>query len=399
MSNKQYVVPSATSPGSAGGGGTVTSVGLTAPAILNVSGSPVTTSGTLALTLATESANTVFSGPTSGGATTPTFRTLVSADLPAGTGTVTSVSGTANQIDVATGTTTPVISLDTVLIAPGTVSVPGGNLSSGANSGAAGVLNLQGSTSGTASITAPAVAGTNTNGVTFSNVILAPNGAGGTTAYGFTGAANWGMFRDATNGLIFAVGGTSTAGFQGSGKGLMVSNTGLLSFTSSGITAANIDVAVSRDSAGVLDIGSNGTAGNKGGSVNLTNLTATGIVTTKRVNVDSATTLVSGDFSLSAGWGNTAALAITVTTSKDQACCVTITTGGTGIAANPTLTLTFHDGTWTNVPVCIAHQTGGNDFISDITVTARSATAYTFQFNGTPTTAKTYEISILTMGT
>lgn len=35
-----------------------------------------------------------------------------------GTGTVTSVTGTANQIDVATGTTTPVISLDASLILP-----------------------------------------------------------------------------------------------------------------------------------------------------------------------------------------------------------------------------------------------------------------------------------------
>lgn len=38
-------------------------------------------------------------------------------------GTVTSVSGTANQISVATGTTTPVISLPAAIIAPGTVEV------------------------------------------------------------------------------------------------------------------------------------------------------------------------------------------------------------------------------------------------------------------------------------
>lgn len=74
------------------GGGTVTSVALTVPSFLSVSGSPITTSGTLAVTLATETANTIFSGPTSGGAATPTFRALVSADLPAGTGTVTSVA-------------------------------------------------------------------------------------------------------------------------------------------------------------------------------------------------------------------------------------------------------------------------------------------------------------------
>ena len=64
-------------------GGTVTSVAMTVPAEFSVAGSPVTASGTLAVTKATQSANTVFSGPTSGGAVAPTFRALVSADIPA----------------------------------------------------------------------------------------------------------------------------------------------------------------------------------------------------------------------------------------------------------------------------------------------------------------------------
>lgn len=63
------------------GAGTVTSVGLSLPSIFSVSGSPVTTSGTLTGTLATQSANLVFAGPTAGGAATPTFRSLVTADL------------------------------------------------------------------------------------------------------------------------------------------------------------------------------------------------------------------------------------------------------------------------------------------------------------------------------
>lgn len=61
----------------------VSSVALAAPAsLLTVSGSPVTSSGTLTLGLASQSANLVFAGPASGGATTPTFRSLVAADLP-----------------------------------------------------------------------------------------------------------------------------------------------------------------------------------------------------------------------------------------------------------------------------------------------------------------------------
>lgn len=64
------------------GAGTVTSVGMSAPGIFFVSGSPVTTSGTLGLSLVSQSANQVWAGPSSGGAAAPSFRSLVSADLP-----------------------------------------------------------------------------------------------------------------------------------------------------------------------------------------------------------------------------------------------------------------------------------------------------------------------------
>lgn len=67
---------------SGAGSGTVTSVGLSLPAIFSVSGSPVTTSGTLSASLANQSANRVFAGPTSGGAATPAFRALVADDIP-----------------------------------------------------------------------------------------------------------------------------------------------------------------------------------------------------------------------------------------------------------------------------------------------------------------------------
>jgi hypothetical protein len=70
------------SGGGGGGSGTVTSVGLSGPGIFSITGSPVTTSGTLAINLVTQSANLVWAGPTSGGAATPGFRSLVSADIP-----------------------------------------------------------------------------------------------------------------------------------------------------------------------------------------------------------------------------------------------------------------------------------------------------------------------------
>lgn len=68
-----------------GGSGTVTSVAMTMPGVIfntTVSGSPITTSGTLAPSLLTQTANTVFAGPATGSAATPTFRALASADIP-----------------------------------------------------------------------------------------------------------------------------------------------------------------------------------------------------------------------------------------------------------------------------------------------------------------------------
>lgn len=71
------------------GAGTVTSVGMTVPSeLLTVSPSAITSSGTFAIGLGTRTANTIFAGPTTGAAATPTFRSLVAADLPTiGTGT------------------------------------------------------------------------------------------------------------------------------------------------------------------------------------------------------------------------------------------------------------------------------------------------------------------------
>lgn len=75
----------------AGGAGTVTSVGITAPAIFAVTNSPVTTAGVIDLALVTQTANRVFAGPSTGAAAAPTFRTLVAADLGTGTPTVNTV--------------------------------------------------------------------------------------------------------------------------------------------------------------------------------------------------------------------------------------------------------------------------------------------------------------------
>lgn len=95
----------------------VTSVGLSLPAFITVSGSPVTGAGTLTGTLATQVANTIFAGPTTGADAAPTFRTLVAADIPSLSGTYLPLAGgtltgnllfTDNSFDIgASGATRP----------------------------------------------------------------------------------------------------------------------------------------------------------------------------------------------------------------------------------------------------------------------------------------------------
>lgn len=70
--------------GGGGGGsgtGTVTSVGISVPSQFTLSGSPVTSSGTLVVTQASQTQNTVFAAP-DGSDGVPTFRALVEADCP-----------------------------------------------------------------------------------------------------------------------------------------------------------------------------------------------------------------------------------------------------------------------------------------------------------------------------
>lgn len=95
-------------------GGTVTnfSAGDLAP-LFTTSEATTTTTPALTFTQITKAANLVFAGPASGGAANPNFRALVTADMPAGTGTVTSFSaGDLTPLfttSEATATTTPAL--------------------------------------------------------------------------------------------------------------------------------------------------------------------------------------------------------------------------------------------------------------------------------------------------
>ncbi len=94
---------------------------MTLPSIFTTppSGSPITTTGTFAVALATEAANLVFAGPTTGSAAAPTFRALVNADFP-----VTGVSAgsfakvTVNTAGLVTAGTTASLTADVSGVLP-----------------------------------------------------------------------------------------------------------------------------------------------------------------------------------------------------------------------------------------------------------------------------------------
>lgn len=90
-----------------GTAGTVTSVGLTMPADFSVASTPVTTSGTIGVTYATQAARTFLSGPLSGSAATPTFKALTAPVVTkfTATGTTTGYLFTVTSANATVGAT------------------------------------------------------------------------------------------------------------------------------------------------------------------------------------------------------------------------------------------------------------------------------------------------------
>lgn len=92
--------------GGAAGSGTVTSVGLTAPTgVFSVSGTPITTSGDLDLSLQNQMQHKFFGGPYDLSDSVPAFRSLQPDDLPSGAGGI--YGGSGDIPDGTTATTVP----------------------------------------------------------------------------------------------------------------------------------------------------------------------------------------------------------------------------------------------------------------------------------------------------
>jgi hypothetical protein len=127
-------------------------------------------------------------------------------------------------------------------------------LTVGVAAGGNGVLALAGNTSGTATCTAPAVAGTTTNGVTCSNVWLGPNGAVGTPTYSFTNGTNSGIYARSNGSVSIAQSGALVASWEG--NSLVFSGGSTSNGPAFGATNVNdADTFINRSAPGVLQFG------------------------------------------------------------------------------------------------------------------------------------------------
>jgi hypothetical protein len=174
-----------------------------------------------------------------------------------------------------------------------------------------GVLALSGNTSGTATITAPAVAGTTTNPIAISNAIGLPDGALATPAITWNNAATTGFyhFAAASTTTVYAAGGTNSLTLLGTG-GLRANNAGPFTWTPGTDSTASPDTGISRGAANVTIIG-NGTNGDESGLLRWNTCKVTADIT---LPVNTATTVCSWSLpAVARAWGYNCYLIWTIT--------------------------------------------------------------------------------------
>lgn len=112
----------------------------------------------------------------------------------------------------------------------------------------------------------------------------------------------------------------------------------------------------------------------------------------KRTHLQKGTTLVAGThFTFSAGWGDTAALVLNDAGNEyDSRGMFAITANGSGIAANPTVTLTYADGTYTTKPRMVTCRTNSVAPTTGFWIVNAAETTATWVFVGTPVAGTQY---------
>jgi hypothetical protein len=160
-----------------GGGGTVTSVSGSAPIVSSGGNTPAISCATCTTSAASLTSNALLKGSGS--------QAMAASAVATDDGTTLTYTGTG-----------------------GVLSNNAGGLKAGANGGSAGVLHLLGSTSGDATCTAPAVAGTTSNSVTCTNDFALP-GVQFVNPVAKPSGSPTGIFNEASQNIVFYSNGTA----------------------------------------------------------------------------------------------------------------------------------------------------------------------------------------------
>lgn len=136
-----------------------------------------------------------------------------------------------------------------------------------------------------------------------------------------------------------------------------------------------------------------------------TNIAASinGPVDVRRLKGVFGTALIASDFAIvtTGKWGDTAAATVTFNspTPTDMRGIVNINSGGANFGANPTVVMTFKDGSFTNVPVVtVTTGAGTTDQVTVPWTVAATATTATFTWNGTPIASRVYQFCYHVIG-
>jgi len=138
-----------------------------------------------------------------------------------------------------------------------------------------------------------------------------------------------------------------------------------------------------------------------GANQQLSNLSGTVAINQSLNNVPlsritmTGTALSLSDFALN-GWGSSAASSSTVI-GTDIGFTLTIVAAGTGQTLNPTVTLTFHDGPYTNAPVYVCGNSHGTSNRADVDYVPTISTL-PMTWLSTPNASQTYVISCVGLG-
>jgi hypothetical protein len=158
-------------------------------------------------------------------------------------------------------------------------------------------------------------------------------------------------------------------------------------FTSGGTNASTISGPLTVNGLLTLAVGISG------------DIITTSDIKGRRIYGDRGTALVVGDFSLSSGWGDTATVSLNDPGNEfDTRCMVAVTANGSGIGTNPTLTVTWKNGAFSDKPRVVAMRTNSTAPSTAFWVSNPSATQGVFDFIGTPVAGSVYGLVWITVG-